>query len=160
MKISKEQFDKLYSDNVLKWEYDEIIESIDQRFREVVSLVNKKLGWFVYGNYDDDSETDNGYFDVESNKEFIPVGGEGNFPEPFCFSDEGIGFIYTRWLWMDDNDILEEYKAEVEEAKLEKEKEKQIEKQKRQDKKAKKEEMKKIISSKLSKEELKYIKFK
>lgn len=160
MKFTKEQFDKLYSDNVLKKEYDEIIKSIDQRFREVVSLVNKKLDWFVYGNYDDDSEKDEGYFDVRSNKEFIPVGGGGSFPEPFCFSDEGIGFIYTRWLWMDDNEVLKEYKKEVEEAKLEKEKQKQIEKQKRQDKKVKREEIKKIISSKLSKEELKYIKFK
>lgn len=160
MKITKEQFDKLQSENISKKEYDEIIRLIDDRFGEVVSLVNKNLVWFVYGNYDYNSADDEGWFDPKGFSEHISIGGEGNFPEPFCYSDQGFGFIYTRWLWTDDDVILKEYAAEVAEAKREREAAKSLAKQKREELKARKAAMKEIIKSKLTKEELKYIKFK
>ena len=164
MKLSKEQFEKLYSDDISKKEYDNIIKEIDIRYGEVVLLIHpnicKKGGWFVYGNYDYHSEKDDGFFDVDEYKESISIGGEFNFPEPYCFSDDGNGYIPTRWLWTDDAEILREFNEEVEKYKAETLKKKEIEKQKRDERKTRKLEMQKIISAKLTKEELKYISFK
>lgn len=165
MKITKEQFDKLYSDNISKKEYDEIINLVDKRFGEVVILVYPKItngrGWFVYGNYNYNSENDEGYFDLEQYKTEIEVGGEyTKFPEPYCFCDNGWGYIPTRWLWTDDKEILKEFNKEVEKCKNEKVKEKELLKQKREELKNKKAKFREIIESKLTKEELKYILFK
>jgi len=164
MKLTQESFNKIYSQDISKREYDEIIKEIDDRFGDVVMLVNPSIkkngGWFVYGNCDYNSRTDEGCFEPDEYNEYITVGGEGKFPEPYCNSDEGFGYICTRWLWMEDSEILNEYNAEVEKAILEYIHKKEMGKQKRETAKLKKAEMKKIITAKLTKEELKYISFK
>jgi hypothetical protein len=162
--VTKELVDKLYDPNISKREYDSIIYAIDERFSDVVTLIHPTItnrnGWFVYGNFDYDSEEDEGHFDPDRYKDEICIGGKCLFPEPYCFTDEGNGYIPTRWLWTDDEDILKEYKKEVKQSKKEKERKKEKNKQKRKELKERKKKMKIIITSKLSKEELKYIQFK
>ena len=162
-KITNEEFKKLYSDDIKKTEYDDIIAQIDERFGDVVLLIHPKIkddGWFVYGNYNHYDEDDEGEFDIDDYKTEISIGGTCEFPEPYCYTDEGTGYIPTRWLWTDDDQILKEFKAEVEKSKNEKLAKKDSNKQKRELLKRKKAEMKSVIQSKLTKEELKFIKFK
>jgi hypothetical protein len=164
-KITREKFDKLYSPDILKREYELLICDIDERFSEVVKLIRpnitKDRGWFDYGNcnYDNDGDS-NGEFQLRDYKTEIAIGGECSFPEPYCFSDEGSGYIPTRWLWTDDVKILEEYNKEVDKCKEEKLNKKQTDKQKREEKKILRAKFKEIIQSKLTKEELKYVSFK
>jgi len=155
MKITKEQFDKLYDTDISKREYDNIIGQIDSRFYEIVtSLVGKKnKQWFDYGNCDYDSEDSNGYFDPEEYREYITVGGEN------CrLSDPYRDGFPTRWLWEEsfklefDRDVL------IHETELEIEKNK--EKSKREELKIRKLKFREVITAKLSKEELRYIQFK
>jgi hypothetical protein len=162
--ITKQQFDSLYSDKITKKEYDKIISEIDYRFDEIVLLINPNIkkngGWFVYGNFDYESEQDEGYFDIWDFENKINIGGECSFPEPYYFSSQGQGYIPTRWLWTNNDEILLEFNSEVEKAKLDKLNKKEALKKQREILKEKKKQVKEIILSKLTKEELKYIKFK
>ena len=154
MKITKEEFEKLYDENISKKEYDSIINKIDERFGEIVKHIAKKHPnmWYDYGNCDYYSEDSGGYFDPEDYNEFIEVGGEWvNIPEPYNDS------FPTSWLW---EDFEEEFETEVKSYKEKKIKKKEAEKTKKQAKKAEKEKLIVQIKSKLSKEELKVIKFK
>lgn len=164
MKITKQQFEKLYSDDISKKEYDEIISLIDERFGEVVVLVYPKItagsGWFVYGNYDDNSEKDEGFFDLKEYKNKIEIGGRCSFPAPYNEVGNGNGYIPTRWLWTEDAEILKEFNAEIKKYKEIEIKEKEAAKRKREEKKIQKQKMKELIKAKLTKEELKYISFK
>ena len=166
MKITKEEFDSLYSSTILKSEYDRIIRQINTRFSEVVRLVCGGRGWFTYGNYDDNSEGDDGEFDLDKYKTDIDVSGSCDFPSPYLNVYEGRGRIPTRWLWTDDADILVEFNGEVEKAKLALEQKKLANKQRRLAEKIKhklfaekRDEMQKSIKSKLTPEELRYIHF-
>lgn len=161
MKISKDQFDKLYSENISKKEYDKIIELIDERSSDIVLLIYPKItknGFFVYGNYHYEDENSEGFFDIEKYKNEIEYGGQFSPFGPYFDYDSG--FIPTRWLWTDDNEILKEFTQETEKFKNNILKEKELKKQKRNELKLQKIKFKEIIKSKLSKEELKYIKFK
>jgi hypothetical protein len=162
--ITKQEFDSLYSNAITKQEYDKIINKIDYRFDEIVLLINpdiKERGrWFVYGNCDYDSENDCGYFNIQDFKNEINIGGECSFPEPYSFTHNGQGYIPTRWLWTNNDEILLEFNSEVEKAKLDKINQKERLKKQREILKEKKQQMKAVILSKLTKEELKYIKFK
>jgi hypothetical protein len=164
MKITKEQVNRLYDDRISKKEYDEIIELIDERFGDVVTLILPKItqgdGWFVYGNYRYEDENNEGHFDIDQYKNEICIGGNCLFPEPYCFTDQGNGYIPTRWLWTDDDDILKEFHRKVERAKKETQKRKDLAAQKRQELQLRKAKFKAIIQSKLTKEELRYISFK
>lgn len=166
MKITKEQFDKLYSKDVSKKEYDNIISKIDERFAEICNkiLLKNPRRWYDYANCDYNSENSNGYFDPEEYKLEIAIGGEyASLPEPFYsypYEDKNSyleNCFPTRWLW---EDFEKEFKTQVKKYKLEILKEKEMAKNKRLELKNKKSEFKKIIQSKLTKEELKYIKFK
>ena len=163
-KLSKDEYLKLYSDDTPKKEYDRIITKIDERFGEVVLLIHPTItsgrGWFVYGNYNYNDERDEGFFDPQEYENEISIGGECEFPEPYCFTNEGNGYIPTKWLWADNKEILKEFSQEIKKCKNEKLKEKKLAQQKRADLKERKSQFKQIIQSKLTKEELKYIKFK
>lgn len=135
LKITKELFDSLYSENITKKEYDRIINLIDNRFADIVLLLRPSLknkGWFDYGNcsYDSscDSEGFRGYFDLINYKENIDIGGEYCGLEPKIHDGDGYynNSFPTRWLWTDDRDILNEVNTfkEVENEKIKKEKEK------------------------------------
>ena len=158
MKITKGEFDSLYSSKITKREYDSIIGEIDSRFSEIVLKMKPDLereGWFDYGNCNYNSENSNGYFDIDDYNKYIDVGGEGaNLPQPY--EDWGNCFP-TRWLWQD---FEEEFKKEVEKYKKEKESKKSQGKIKRYELKQRKAEFRTIIESKLTKEELKYVCFK
>jgi hypothetical protein len=154
MKITKKEFDSLYSDDITKKEYDRIINKIDNRFSEIMMtlLPNPTKGWFDYGNCNYDSEESGGYFDPHWYKEEIEIGGECSYlPDPFG------EYIPTRWLWED---------FQVEFAKEKAGHRKALEIAKTKKKKAaeklklKKEKLRKSIEKKLTKEELKAIKFK
>lgn len=159
MKITKQQFESLYSEEITKKEYDRIIDLINDRIDDIFDVINgrRKNGcWYVYGNYDYHSEDDCGYFDLDRYKENIELSGEDfSGPEPFC--DGGRIYIPTNWLWEDFED---EFNAEVAKAKKEKEKEKAKAKEQREARKVRLKELTQSIKSKLTKEELKVIKFK
>ena len=58
MKITKEEFDSLYSNNITKKNYDIIISKIDERFSEIIRKIIPNLnrkGWYDYGNCDYES---------------------------------------------------------------------------------------------------------
>ena len=78
MKITKEQFESLYSDKITKKEYDHIISLITDRFSEICKKIIKHHNdmWFDYGNCDYYSENSGGYFDPKEYKNFIEIGGE------------------------------------------------------------------------------------
>ena len=97
-----------------------------------------KDGWFAYANFNYNSENDEGYFDIDDYKKEICFGGEFEFPEPYCFTDKGCGYIPTRWLWTNDDEILKEFNKEVEKHKNNKLKEKESAKQKQEELKKKK----------------------
>jgi hypothetical protein len=165
MKITKEQFDKLYDKNILKSEYDYIIDLIDDRFAEICKIICPKHDrqWFDYGNCSYEGEDSNGYFDIKEYKEYIKIGGEYScIREPYCTKYENA--FPTRWLW---EDFEEEFLKEVRKFEEETLKRKEQIKEKREKKKQEKIEFAKtkpkfqlIIKSKLTAEELKYIKFK
>lgn len=157
MKITQEDFDKLSSDGITKKQYDNITTLIDSRFREIVSLISakdNKGGWFVYGNFKEADENDEGFFDLGDYSENIEIGGEWSLAEPYG------NYIPTRWLWTDDELILKEYQENIAKEKEKLEAAKVLRKEKAQKLKAKKSEMQGIIRGKLTPEELKYIKFK
>jgi hypothetical protein len=153
MKITKEEFDKLYSDDITKKEYNGTINKINDRFLEIITtLVPDIKGWFDYGNCSYDSDISDGRFDINAYKETIYLGGEGyELPEPF------IDYIPTKWLW---EDFKSEFKKEVadykEKIKIQKERAKKT----AQARKEKRKILKVSIRKKLTKEELKVIKFK
>jgi len=168
MKITKEQFDKLYSDNVSKREYDETIHLIYERFEEIVKkiLPKRQRQWFDYQNCGYDNDTSTGYFNPNTYKLEIGIGGEyADLPEPYNMGSgiEG-GYLEnsfpTRWLWTDDEEWLKEFNTNIEKYKQEKLQEKKLAKQKRDELKKRKAMFRGIIKSKLTKEELKYITFK
>ena len=169
MKLTPEEFHRLYSPDVLKKEYDEIIGRINERFGDVVELIYPRIkgrGWFDYSNCDYESEHSGGKFDPDRYKTEITIGGSCNFPEPYCNTDAGCGYIPTRWLWTDDADILKEFKEEVEKARLAVEQKKLANKQRHESQKlkqklfaSKRDEMQKSIKSKLTPDELRYISF-
>ena len=106
MKITKQEFDELYTDTISKKRYDEIIRKITGRFSEIVTTllphVNKGGDWFDYGNCSYQDEDSNGDFDPEEYKEYIKFGGQcSQLSEPFGYE------FPTRWLW---EDFVEEYK--------------------------------------------------
>lgn len=150
--ITKQEFDSLYSDEITKKQYNQIVEKIDIRFVEIIKILfpNKsKYSWFCYGN---DIES----FSPEDYKEDIQVCGENLNNDDF-FDCYDCGYFPTRWLW---EDFEKEYKQDISQFRLEKEKVKKAAADKRKLLKEKKIEMKAIIQSKLTKEELKYISFK
>lgn len=163
--ITKEDFDKLYSDDISKKEYDRIISLIEGRVQEIVRLIFPQIykgrNWWDYSNCYYSDEGSNGYFDPEEYKEEISIGGENSFPEPYNEPPtDGNGSFPTRWLWTDNEDIKKEFNSEIQKIKQADLKEKQDAKQKREEAKIRKAKFKEIIKSKLTKEELKYINFK
>lgn len=155
MKITKEEFDKLYSDDIRKKEYDAIIVKINDRFSEIVKTLlpdRDRRAWFDYGNCGYEGGFV-GYFDIQDYKENIQVGGEYiSLPPPYI---NGGNKFPTRWLWEDG--FKEEFYKEVIAYKTEAKVKKVIEKQKREAKEKKNKEMEKIIRSKLTDEELRYV---
>ena len=156
MKITKAEFDKLYTDDISKKEYDAIISKIDERFQEICEVIlPEKYAWYDYGNCEYDTEESGGCFDIHEYKSTISIGGDDAFlPEPYL----GDGNCFpTRWLWEDFED---EFKTEVENSKLNRLKLKEAAKVKKQNLKNEMAKFKQLIKSKLTKEELKYISFK
>lgn len=156
MKITKEEFDKLYTDDITKKEFDRIIRKIDDRFGEIYLTLNpdiKKRGWFDYENCNYESEVSGGYFDHIEYKEYIGIGGEySELPMPYEYE------IPTRWLWEENFGV--EFKKEVSEYEKTIELKKKKVKVAEDKRKLKKEKLQKSIAQKLTKEELKIINFK
>ena len=144
MKITKEEFDSLYSDSITKKNYDAIVDKIDERFGEIVEILIPKMdarGWYDYGNCSYDSDRDAGYFDTDEYKNHIVVGGNSaSLPMPYYGQENSFP---TRWLWQD---FEEEMKRTVAKCKDELEKEKITNKQKREAAKSKKDLLKKTGS--------------
>jgi hypothetical protein len=152
MKITKEEFYFLFSDSILKKEYDAIISRINVRFQEIckVFLKKGKGSWFDYNTGDYDGSE--GQFDPKIYAGTIGVIGEGIEPP--------LGYDYefpTRWLWQDFEDELAEtsksYQQEIK-------KKKEEQKAKRETKRERLKTLQASIRSKLTKEELKAISFK
>lgn len=159
MKITKQEFDKLYDNNISKKEYDSIIDKIDDRVSDIVHIMvpnaTKGNNWYAYGNVDYYDENSGGEFDPTEYKKYIEIGRSCSLPGPY--DDEYDNYFPTRWLW---EDFEEEFKKETSQYNSNQEKEKDRKKKQREELKLKKEQFKSIIQSKLTKEELKYIKFK
>lgn len=153
MKITKEEFLKLYSKNISKKDHDEISNKIDQRFSEIVNFIQPNHKWFDYGNCDYDSEQSGGWFDQDEYKEEIKVGGVINLPGPFSIDNS----IPTRYLW---EDFKEDVVKQKEKYKIEKLQKKEKDKNKREERKQNLLRLQAIIKTKLTPEELKAITFK
>jgi len=154
MKITKEQYLLLRSDDITEREYDAIIRIVSDRFGDILRYISIKLKWWDYDNCADSGDMGgDGWFDPKKYNEYdyIRFSGEFKLPEPYRYE------IPIRWLW---EDYEEEFKRKVQQFKLDEQKEKENNKLKRDVLKLKKEEMRKLITSKLTNEELKYVKFK
>lgn len=156
--ITKEQFNKLDTEDITKKEYDEILSLIttrvDEVWRAILKAQNRKLDWYDFQNGGTE-ETGPGYFDPRWYREAIPLVGcwtgwmEGE--NPFCEE------FPTRFLW--EENFLDEVKEETEKYKKEEEDKKAKAELKRAETKKRKAKIRKQIEAKLTKEELKYIKF-
>ncbi len=159
MKITKEEFENLFSDGISKRDYDYIISKINIRFSEILDkmIINRNpLSWQDYGNCTYNDEESNGHFDPHEYKEYIQVGGHYTYlPEPYKSNFDNS--FPTRWLW---EDFEKELEKEIEIHKQNKFAKKMKDKSRREELKIKKIEFTEIIKSKLTQEELKYIKFK
>ena len=156
MKISKQEFDALYTDDITKKQYDATIAKIEKRFGEIILTIcpdaNKNNNWFDYGNCSYDGYPSGGYFDPPRYKENIELGGEWKgLPEPFDYS------IPTRWLW---EDFQADYDAQVKAIKDAEELEKAKQAATSKKKKAAKAKVIEAIRAKLTPEELKLVEFK
>jgi hypothetical protein len=161
MKITKEEFDSLFSDDISKKKYDDIIHRIDVRVKEVwkniLKLQGRKLDWYDYDNgcgRDNNGDPIDGSFDPISYKENITFSGEWSGRDyDMPYND----YIPTNFLWEDyeekvlkdiqaykDNEIAEKIKVAAKRLELKEHRKAIIE----------------SIKSKLTKEELRFIKFK
>lgn len=163
MSITKEQFNKLYSDDIKKKEYDQIVSQIDERFFEIaVTIVGKgNLHWIDYDNGDTKSEID-GHFDTDQHRHVISFTGEGKrnkgqrkFYEFYNMLD---GEIPIQWLW--EEDFKEQYEKLVQEDKIKEQEKKDKAKAKRKKRKEHLTKLQESIKNKLTKEELSAIIFK
>lgn len=156
MKITKEQFERIYYDLITVAELNDTVAAIDKRFSQIMDhiIYNKKhhCQWYDYDNCDYDSEDSHGSFDKERYKDDILFGGENlKVPEPYQES------FPTRWLW---EDFEEEFAREVEKALQENLRVKKQTQEKYAKRKADKQALIETIKSKLTPEELKLVKFK
>lgn len=155
MKITKEQFDSLFDENIKKKDYDHIISLIDQRFGEICEkfLVkkNKHGSWYDYDNASYEDEDSRGSFDPVDYKNDVGIMGEWIEPPP------GYDLSFpSRWLW---EDFEEELKQEIENYKKLELLKKETAKKKKEEKKEERNRLHAQIKQKLTPEELKTIKF-
>lgn len=154
MKLTKEEYFSLWSDDISKKQYDIIISKINDRFYYIMKTICIELNWW---DFDNGWEEGSGFFEpcdyYKNSNTYITFRGNYRLPQPYSSCPN----IPIRWLW---EDFEESFKKEVEEYKIKKEQDKIKAKEKRELAKINKENMRGIISSKLTKEELKYIKFK
>lgn len=154
-KINKEDFDKLYDEEITNKEYKRIINLIDIRVDEIVQKISKPYKnysqvfyYYSNGEYDYDS----GNFDPEEYKENIKI----NYYEGFCIKPFD-GEFPTRWLYEDFEEEMQQIIKNHEEYKLSQMTQKQ---KKLLKNKEKKDTMIQSIKSKLNSEELKFLKIK
>jgi len=166
MKITKEQFDKLYSDDITKKEYNSTIEHIDVRLEKIIITLlpemRKRGGWYDYGNCDPDSEISGGHFDPHYCEKYIDlhVYLDSRYREAAKIF-EVLGDVFsipTKWLW--EEDFKEQYDILVEDHDIEIEVKKAKAKKKKEAKDKRLYDLKKSIEKKLTKEELSAITFK
>jgi hypothetical protein len=153
MKITKEQFDKLYTPDITKKEYDEIIALIDKRFEEICAKFMRgrnRNSWCSYDNVNDEFQS--GVFDPTRYKEYIRLEGQ-YFNLPPGYDNE----FPTRWLW---EDFEEELEREIKEFQAQEAIEKENAKAQKIERKKEVILLKQSIKAKLTKEEWKIIKFK
>jgi len=149
MKITKEEFDALFLDDISKKKYDDIINRIEERVDEVwkniLKLQGKKLNWYDY---------DTGSFDPVSCKENITFDGEWSGRDYDVPYDD---YIPTNFLWEDyEKEVLKDIQSYKDNKKI-----KELEAvSKRLELKERRKVMIVSIKSKLTKEELRFIKFK
>ena len=155
MKITKEEFDELYDENIIVKRQNEILHKIDDRFSEICKKflkIKPNRGWFDYDSVDVYSENSCGYFCTSQYRDQIYINGEWIDPP------KGYDLSFpTRWLWEDFEEELASTTAAAEIAEVEAKAKK---KQKLQDRKEKRKELAASIKSKLTSEELKCITFK
>jgi hypothetical protein len=155
MKITKEEFEALFSDSITKKQYDGIIRKINDRFDEICKKFFRHKGtdyWFDYDTVSYDDRDAEGYFDPESYKEYIGVIGENINPPP------GYDRVFpTRWLW---EDFEEEMKQVIEDSEKQLKTKKEEKKRQAELRKQRIKVLKASIKTKLTPEELKIVKFK
>lgn len=142
MKITKEEFESLSSNDITKIQYDLIILKITKRVEYIIRHISTTFYWWAFGNADYYAEGDPGFFDVKDYKEYITVIGEFELKPPYNTCPE----IPTRWLW---EDFEQEFQREFDNYNKEEE-----------ERKIKLNTLEQSIRSKLTEEELKAISFK
>lgn len=152
-KITKQDFDKLYDENISKREYDRIINLINSRFEYIMLKLIPEYNrgskfWYDYGNGSIDGDISGGFFDPKQYSENIDI---INAELPLPYEDTGIP---TRWLW---EDFEHEMKLAIQKAKLEETKRNLQAEADKREQEIKKIEMHLQIKSKLSEEELRYV---
>jgi len=155
MKITKEEFYSLFSDDISKKKYDDIIgrivDRVDEVWKNILNLQGRKLNWYNYDN--GDGEDSDGSFDPEIYKENITFTGEWSgrdFDLPYK------DYIPTSFLW---EDYEEKVLKDIQSYNDDKEKKKIEAAAKRIEFKERRKVMIASIKSKLTNEELRFIRF-
>jgi hypothetical protein len=161
MKITKEEFDALFLDDISKKKYDDIIHRIDkivnEVWRNILKLQRRQLNWYDYDNHcgwDDNGDPIDGSFDPVNYKENITFTGEwSGRDDDMPYND----YIPTNFLWEDyEEKVLKDIQSYKDNKGI-----KRIEAaSKRLELKERRKVMIASIKSKLTKEELRFIKFK
>lgn len=156
-KITKEEFNSLFSDDITVGSQKFILAKIDERITYILKKLSPKMKWWTFAGRREEEEGE--FFkSVDSSHEYIRLIGEFSIPEAFDYSDE---WFSAHWLW---TDFEEEYNKIVSDFIIAKETKrlKNIEKRKRKAYNAsvratKEAEIWASISQKLTTEELSYI---
>jgi len=158
MKITKQEFDSLFNDNITKKEYDIIIEKINQRVDEICEKflheTNRHMScWYAYDNSCDGYD---GFFDPKKYKENIKFTCE-NMKPPEVYQHGYYTQFPTRWLW--ENTWETEMNDNITKCKEKQIKEKQEQKEQKEKHLKEINALKQSIKNKLTREEFKIIKF-
>jgi len=104
-KITKEEFELLYDEEVSKKKYDDLMEKLEDRVKEICDAFLVKIENYRWGG----GRLNKQYLSLENDTERIPFEcyGHVDIPEEDC--DVKDSEFPVKWLWDDDGEFEEKY---------------------------------------------------
>lgn len=161
MEITKQIIDQLNDENIIKKNYDKIIDLINKKvgliWETICDKSNRPMKWWAFSNdieYGNGNGSSGGSFDIKHDYEFIEIIGE-NQSHKSNYYELNDGFP-TEFLWIDYKKAIDDHLRYVSQKEVEEKNKKNLAKDKS---KAEKARIINGIKKKLNAEELKLVKF-
>lgn len=162
--VTQNRIFELNDPNITKREYDTVLKEIHGRvdyvWRELLRISCRKLKWYAFQNdvYSGGGDgSDGGYFNPETDGEFIELNGDYSASE---FDGDFENGFPTRFLWTENDIWKQEVLDHIAQNKTRVKVEKEAKKKKADLEKISRAKAITSIKSKLTKEELEYVSFK